>query len=167
MFTGAAVIMGVTSCGKTTVGEAVAAELGVSFTEGDRLHSPESIVKMSQGIPLTDEDRWPWLGRVGASLAGHDGRIASCSALKKAYRRAIAEQAGRAVSFILLHGDRQLLAARIAARKNHFMPPSLLDSQLATLEVPGDDELSITIDIALPVSWQAAKAKAFLLGRVG
>lgn len=165
MFDGAAVVMGVASCGKTTLGEALATSLGVPFVEGDRLHPPENVAKMSSGVPLTDEDRWPWLARIGESLAGPRGVIASCSALKRAYRERIAEKAGRPVSFVHLHGSEALLAERIAARKGHFMPASLLASQLATLEMPGTDEHALVIDIALPLQEQVKRAAAFLQAR--
>lgn len=163
MFSGAAVVMGVSSCGKTSVGEALALELGASFTEGDKLHPPENIAKMSSGVPLTDEDRWPWLSAVGKCLVAPGGKIASCSALKKIYRQHIAKIAGRPVAFVFLDGSRELLAARIAARRNHFMPPSLLDSQLKTLEPPGPDEWALRLDIAEPVAALVARAKGWLL----
>ncbi len=162
MFTGAAIVMGVASCGKTTVGEALALRLQAAFHEGDKLHAAASVEKMSKGIPLTDEDRWPWLQRVGESLNGPGPVITSCSALKKSYRQHIAQHAGRPVCFIHLHGDKALLAQRIANRKGHFMPASLLDSQLATLEMPGSEECSTMIDIALPLEKQVALAAAFL-----
>ena len=162
-FNGAVVVMGVSACGKTSVGEALAAKLHVRFVEGDKLHPPANVAKMSAGHPLTDEDRWPWLAKVGASLKGDKGVIASCSALKKIYRQRINQSAGRSVSFILLNGDKAILQKRIAARKGHFMPPSLLESQLATLEIPGPDEIAITIDIALPLETQVAQTAAFLL----
>ena len=148
-FTGACVVMGVASCGKTTVGEALGARLGVPFIEGDRLHSPESIAKMSAGIALSDDDRWPWLGRIGAAMRGQNGIIAACSALKKSYRASIAEAAGRPVFFVFLDGSRELLSARIAARQGHFMPPALLDSQLATLEPPDASEAHVRLDLSL------------------
>ncbi len=163
MFQGAAVVMGVTSCGKTTLGEALAAALQVKFVEGDRLHPPSNIAKMSAGIPLTDEDRWPWLAQVGEALQGHQGVIASCSSLKRSYRDVMRAKAARPVVFIHLHGSRDMLASRIAARKNHFMPPSLLDSQLATLEPPGRDENVVMIDIAWPLETQLSFAKSALL----
>lgn len=162
MFTGAAVVMGVASCGKTTLGEALATALGVAFVEGDTLHAPESVAKMSKGIALTDDDRWPWLARVGDALAGDAGCIASCSALKRSYRDFIRDHAKRPVIFVHLHGDKDLLQARIAARKGHFMPASLLDSQFATLEMPAMDEPHVTIDVAWPVDQQLAQALAFL-----
>ena len=163
LFTGAAVVMGVTSCGKTTVGEALAASLGVMFIEGDTLHGTANIDKMSRGIALTDEDRWPWLARVGDALQNPGGKMASCSSLKKSYRLAIAKAAGRPVHFIFLKGSRDVLAARIAARKNHFMPPSLLDSQLQTLEPPDANESHVVIEIDQPLDDQVKQALAFLL----
>lgn len=163
MFEGAAVVMGVASCGKTSVGEALAQALGAVFTEGDRLHPPANIAKMSAGIPLNDDDRWPWLGEIGKALAAPGAKIASCSALKKIYRARIAEAAGRPVAFVFLDGSRALLERRIAERKGHFMPPTLLDSQLKTLEPPGPDEWALRLDIADPVPALVEKAKAWLL----
>ncbi len=162
MFKGAAVVMGVASCGKTTLGELLAAHFKVQFVEGDKLHSPESVTKMSAGIPLMDDDRWPWLGRVGDALAGETACIASCSALKRSYRDAIRSHAKRDVAFIHLHGTRDVLAARIAGRTGHFMPASLLDSQLKTLELPGADEHFTTIDIDWQPEEQLCRAVAFL-----
>ena len=164
MFTGAAVVMGVSSSGKTLIGEGVARRLGVPFIEGDSLHAPESIAKMSAGIPLTDDDRWPWLERIGKALAGPGGQIAACSALKRSYRDAIARAAGRPLAFVLLRGDRPLLEQRIRNRSGHFMPPSLLDSQLATLEEPGPDETSIILDIADTPEQLIDQTCKFLLG---
>ena len=161
MFAGAAVVMGVASCGKTSVGEALAARLGASFTEGDRLHPKVNVEKMSAGVALTDEDRWPWLTQVGESLQGNGGRIASCSALKRAYREHIIAKAGRPVAFVFLDGSRSLLEQRIAARKGHFMPPALLASQLDTLERPAADERAKTFDIARPVDEIVAEASAW------
>jgi gluconokinase len=163
MFTGAAVVMGVASCGKTSVGEALAARLGAQFIEGDKLHPNTNVEKMSKGIPLTDQDRWPWLSLVGESLKGSEGKITSCSALKRAYREHIAQAAGRPVLFIHLDGSEDLLAQRIAARKGHFMPPSLLSSQLATLERPSFDERAKAFDIARPIDEIVAEANAWLL----
>lgn len=162
MFKGAAIVMGVTSCGKTTVGEGIAKALGVPFVEGDRLHPAANVAKMASGVPLTDEDRWPWLEQVGLSLAGVDGRIASCSALKRSYRASVARAAARPVSFVFLNGSRDLLQQRITARKGHFMPPSLLDSQLKTLELPGPDEDALWLDIAHPVAELIARAVDWL-----
>jgi gluconokinase len=162
-FTGAAVVMGVASCGKTSLGEALALALAVDFVEGDKLHPAVNVAKMSAGIPLTDDDRWPWLSQVGDRLAGTRGILASCSALKRSYRDLIRQRAGRPVAFLHLHGAKEVLAQRIANRKGHFMPASLLDSQLATLEMPGADEHALMIDVALPPLEQLRLAKAFLL----
>ena len=165
MFSGAVVVMGVTSCGKTVVGEGLAKKLGVAFIEGDKLHPAANVAKMSSGVPLTDEDRWPWLEEIGRSLAGTEGKIASCSALKRVYRERIAKAAGRPVAFVFLDGSRELLSQRINARKNHFMPPSLLDSQLKTLEPPGADENALRLNIADTVPVLVDKAASWLKGK--
>jgi gluconokinase len=149
-FSDAIVVMGVASCGKTTLGAALAQQLGLAFTEGDTLHAAESVAKMSAGIPLTDDDRWPWLARVGDILRGTVGHVVSCSALKRQYRVAITKAAQRPVTFIHLRGSRAVLEQRMTARQGHFMPASLLDSQLAILEIPGADENAISIDIDQP-----------------
>lgn len=163
VFNGACVVMGVASCGKTTVGAALAEYLHVPFIEGDRLHSPENIAKMSSGFPLTDEDRWPWLSEIGRAMRGTTGIVASCSALRKSYREAIARAAERPVSFVFLQGSRELLAKRSAARKGHFMPPALLESQLATLEPPDCSERHVTLDLEMPLEALVAAAANYLL----
>ncbi len=167
MFRDAVIVMGVTSCGKTSVGEGLAKELDCPFIEGDQLHPPANIAKMSAGNPLNDADRWPWLEAIGKAMkaeceAGR-GVVAACSALKKSYRQKLAEAAGRPVTFIFLHGSRELLAARMAERKGHFMPTSLLDSQLATIEIPGPDEDAVHLDVVLPVDELVNRAKAYLM----
>jgi gluconokinase len=162
-FKGAAVVMGVASCGKTSVGELLAEKLSAHFIEGDRLHPATNVAKMSAGNPLTDEDRWPWLRAIGESLAGKEAAIASCSALKRIYREAITKAAQRPVYFIYLHGSRELLEQRIGARRGHFMPATLLDSQLRTLEEPASDELALRLDISMTVNDLAEHAKAWLL----
>jgi gluconokinase len=164
-FKGACVVMGVASCCKTSVGELLAEKLSAHFVEGDRLHPARNVAKMSAGNPLTDEDRWPWLAAMGGALAGREGAVGSCSALKRVYREAIAKAAQRKVYFIYLSGSRELLQERINARQGHFMPPSLLASQLQTLEPPGPDELALTLDIAEPLEVLAQKAKAWLLAQ--
>ncbi len=108
-FSDAVVLMGVASCGKTTIGEALARHLGNAFLEGDKLHSPENVAKMSAGIPLTDEDRWPWLAWVGTASQGNVGRVVLCSALKRVYRTAIVNAANRPVKFVHLHGTLAVL----------------------------------------------------------
>ena len=167
MFKGAAIIMGVTSCGKTSVGEGLAQVLQCAFIEGDLLHPAANIAKMSAGHPLNDADRGPWLAAVGAAMKAErdkgNGIIASCSALKKIYRMKLAEAAHTPLKFIFLHGSKEILAERIAARKGHFMPPSLLESQLKTLEIPGTDEAALHLDVALPISELVKRARIFLL----
>ncbi|RWF64562.1 MAG: gluconokinase [Mesorhizobium sp.] len=146
------VVMGVTGSGKTTVGEALADAISATYVDGDKLHPQANIAKMSAGIPLDDADRWPWLAKVGATLRQRPTPvIVGCSALKRAYRDFITEQAGAPVLFIYLDGSRALISQRMHERTGHFMPTSLLDSQFATLEVPGKDEnaIAVTIDAEL------------------
>jgi carbohydrate kinase (thermoresistant glucokinase family) len=141
------VIMGVSGSGKTTVGSAVAARLGWRFIDGDTLHPPGNIAKMAGGAPLTDADRAPWLAAVARQLASGGDAIAACSALRRAYRLAIAE-AVPGVLFVHLTVPAGTLAARMRTREGHFMPASLLDSQLSTLEPLGPGESGIAIDAA-------------------
>src|SRR5258705_4834283 len=148
------VVMGVSGSGKTTIAKALANRLGWAFEEGDDLHPGSDIAKMRSGHPLDDRDRWPWLEKVaewidGWRQAGKSGVI-TCSALKRSYRDFLVR--GRPdVRLLYLHGDVELIAARLTARKEHFMPASLLDSQLATLEEPDDDEQPIYADVGRPV----------------
>jgi carbohydrate kinase (thermoresistant glucokinase family) len=142
--------MGVSGSGKTTVGAALADALGLRFVDGDALHPVANVTKMAAGIPLDDADREPWLDAIGAVLA--DGPVVvACSALKRAYRDRLRAAAPR-LELVFLEGARELLAARMGARPGHFMPTSLLDSQLATLEPPTEDEHPLTVDIATPVA---------------
>ena len=133
------VVMGVAGSGKTVVGTALAAALGVAFVEGDDHHPPENRAKMAAGVPLDDEDRRGWLDALAARIAearrADAGLVVSCSALKRRYRDRLRE-ADPELRFVHLSGGRELIAARLAARRGHFMPPSMLDSQLATLETP-------------------------------
>jgi gluconokinase len=140
------VVMGVSGCGKTTVGRAFARAVGARFVDGDDLHPAGNVAKMSAGVPLTDADRWPWLDRVGQELTG--GVVIGCSALKRAYRDRIRAVAGP-VRFLHLAGSREVIAARMAAR-THFMPLGLLDSQFVALEPLGADENGVTVDIDQP-----------------
>ena len=143
------VVMGVAGCGKTTIGEHLAAETGGTFLDGDAFHPPANIEKMSRGDPLTDADRWPWLEIFGREIASRKGLvIGGCSSLKRAYRDVITKAAGEPVLFICLDGSRELIADRMGKREGHFMPTSLLDSQFATLEIPAKDENAILVDIA-------------------
>lgn len=144
------VIMGVSGCGKSTVGAALAARLGLAYRDGDDLHPAANVEKMRAGQPLGDADRWPWLDRVAAVLKDEAPVIIGCSALRRAYRDRIRSGAGGPVHFVHLSGQRDLIAARMATRAGHYMPLSLLDSQFATLEPPGPDE-ALTIDIDQPL----------------
>lgn len=147
----AIIVMGVSGCGKSSVGDGLAAHFGLPFIEGDSLHPPANVEKMSHGTPLTDDDRWPWLERIGAEisakLAAGSGIIVSCSSLKKAYRDLLRRAAGGRLLFVYLHGSPALLAERMLARKGHFMPASLLESQLRTLENPTGEPDVLTIPI--------------------
>ena len=140
------VVMGVSGCGKSSVGEEIARLTAAHFVDGDDLHPAANKAKMGAGIPLDDEDRWPWLEKVGATLAAPEGAIVACSALKKVYRDRIRSVAPDTI-FVHLDGSRDLLWERMSARQNHFMPVSLLDSQLAILEPLGADEKGVTLSI--------------------
>lgn len=139
------VVMGVSGCGKSRIGAGLAAALGARFIDGDSLHPPANIAKMSRGEPLTDADRAPWLAAVGAALT--DNTVIACSALKRAYRDLIRNTAAAPVTFLYLQGARETLLSRMSTRPGHFMPTTLLDSQLATLEPPAPDERHLTADI--------------------
>ncbi len=152
-----AVIMGVSGCGKSSVGEALAMRLGIPYRDGDDLHPPANVEKMRAGIPLTDDDRWPWLDRVAKVLATEAPVIVGCSALRRTYRERLRKGAGGPVRFIHLTGRREVITGRMALRTGHYMPSSLLDSQFAALEAPGPDEaLAIDIDQPLDVIITAA-----------
>ena len=147
------VVMGVTGCGKSTIGRAWAQAIGASCIEGDDHHPPANIEKMSRGEPLDDDDRWPWLRVFARTLSARPGRVVgSCSSLKRSYREAIVDAAGEPVVFIYLNGSPELIAGRLAMRKGHFMDPGLLDSQFDALETPLDSEPVITVDIDNGVS---------------
>lgn len=145
------ILMGVAGCGKSSVGEAISARTGIAYRDGDDLHPAANVEKMRAGIPLTDEDRWPWLDQVGRELADKAPLIIGCSALKRVYRDRIRALAGGPVTFVHLAGSRDLIAGRMAQRTGHYMPLSLLDSQFAALEVPQPDEGALTADISQPL----------------
>jgi gluconokinase len=156
------VVMGVAGSGKTTIASGLAEKLGVPFVEGDSLHPIANVKKMANGIPLTDEDRWPWLAAIGERmeverLTGH-GVVVSCSALRHTYRDCLRKEVHGKVHFILLDGSRELIRDRMKKRKGHFMPPALLDSQFATLEKPTPDEHAVILDISNNVPTLLAEA---------
>ena len=145
------VVMGVSGCGKSTVGAQLAATLGLEFLEGDTLHPPGNVAQMAAGVALSDADRAGWLQtlaeRIGEARLAGTGLVLSCSALKRAYRD-ILRQGAPDLHFVHLQGDYEVLAARMAARTGHYMPMSLLASQLETLEVPGPQENAQTFSVA-------------------
>jgi len=159
------VVMGVSGCGKSTVGKLLARSLSAEFLEGDDLHPPRNIERMAAGIALTDKDRRDWLLAIAQQLAdaraGRHALVVSCSALKHSYRDTLRNAASQ-LAFVHIHASRALLQARLDARADHFMPGTLLDSQLQTLEPPGADERAITLDAALPAAQIAAQAAAWL-----
>jgi carbohydrate kinase (thermoresistant glucokinase family) len=153
------IVMGVSGSGKSTIGSVLAASLGWPFLEGDALHPAANVAKMAAGHPLTDADRLPWLQAIGQRMdawtAAGVGGVVACSALRRAYRDVLrGDTNGRrggpgGVRFVLLDVDRDELADRMAHRHGHFMPPALLDSQLATLERPGTDERAVTVRLGV------------------
>ena len=147
------VVMGVSGSGKTTVARGIAGRTGLIFAEADDFHSPANVAKMRSGIPLGDEDRWPWLRALAQwmgeqAAAGHCTVIA-CSALRRAYRDVLRSGPAHGVDLVLLDGPPELIRRRLLARRGHYMPPSLLDSQLATLEPLGPDEHGVVLDLRL------------------
>ena len=152
------VVMGVSGCGKTTVGRLLAQHLGVPFIEGDELHPPRNVELMAAGIALTDEDRAGWLEAVASELACRpEGAVVSCSALRRRYRDLL-RHAVPALRLVHLHGERALLEQRLARRRGHYMPASLLDSQLQTLEPPAADEHPLELEITEPPEALARRA---------
>jgi gluconokinase len=142
--------MGVAASGKSLIGAALARAMGVEFVEGDQFHSAENVQRMSRGVPLTDDDRAQWLrslaARIRKAKEAGAGLVISCSALKRSYRDILRAGASD-LRLVFLKGDRALIAARLAGRRGHFMPPSLLESQFATLEEPSPDENAWVCDI--------------------
>jgi gluconokinase len=151
----AIVVMGVSGCGKSTLVTHLAASLSCPGLEGDDFHAPESIAKMRTGQALDDADRWPWLDRLGAAIGDavrEEGvALAACSALKRRYRERLEQAAGLPLLFVLLDGARDEIAAHLATRTSHYMPPSLLDSQFAALERPMPDERALILHCYAPV----------------
>ena len=147
------VVMGVSATGKTTVAEQLAEELDCEFVEGDSLHPRQNIEKMEHGIPLTDDDRWPWLQAIAELVAvrDHEGTstVVTCSALKRSYRNVLRDAAP--TFFVHLHAPFEVLEQRMQLRTKHFMPTSMLRSQFDTLEELGDDEDGAVVDVSPPV----------------
>jgi gluconokinase len=159
------VLMGVCGCGKTTVGEALAKELGWAFLDADGFHPEANVTKMANGIALTDDDRWPWLDRLVAEMRAINARgahaVLGCSALKQAYRDRLS-RAGE-LRWVYLKGDAATIEPRMASRRGHYMPPSLLASQFAALEEPSG---TLVIDIRQDVAAQVAQIATSLQSTV-
>lgn len=162
------VVMGVAGSGKTTIGQALAEALNTTFIDGDDYHPRANVEKMGRGEALSDHDRWPWLNLVMGAMRGHVARneqlnrkagnaeaagcsVAACSALRRPYRDFMTEAAGEPIFFAHLHGAREIMHRRLMDKEDHFMPSQQLDTQLATLEHLGPNELGLTVDVALPV----------------
>lgn len=156
------IAMGVSSSGKTSVGKALARRLHAPFLDGDGYHSDANKEKMRSGVPLVDEDRWPWLRAHARALReAADAKgvvVGASSALRRSYRDYLTAEAGEPILFILLHGPKELIAERIAKRQHDYMPASLLDSQFATLELPDPDENVLTLAIDDPIETLADRA---------
>lgn len=165
----AIVVMGVSGSGKTTLASAVAGALGYTFVEGDDLHPAANVAKMSAAVALTDDDRWPWLGRVAAQIRDLNeiGCVISCSALKRSYRDYIRNQAGGGVTFVYQEVDDMTLANRLKSRPGHYMHPSLLDSQLATLERPDADEAALHLSGRLSPEILSRQVLEYFMGSEG
>lgn len=147
------IVMGVSSSGKSTIGQSVARRLHVPFLDGDGYHPEANVEKMRAGTPLTDEDRWPWLEALAKALGEaaekKGASVGACSALKSAYRKFLTQQAGEPILFVYLEGSKEVIGERMAKRQHEYMPASLLDSQFDTLEVPDAETENV---LALPVT---------------
>lgn len=155
------VVMGVAGVGKSLIGAKLAEQLGLPFLEGDAYHPAENVAKMRGGVPLDDVDRWPWLEALGRDAARRGACVVACSALKESYRKRLRRHAPRAV-FVHLRGRPEVIAKRLAARTGHYMPPTLLDSQIATLETPRN---AIVVDIDAAPETVLARIRAALRKR--
>jgi gluconokinase len=162
------VVMGVCGCGKTTIAQKLATRTGSPFVEGDDLHPTANKKKMSSGVALGDDDRWSWLDAIAAKAATLSTKnncvVVSCSALKRIYRQRL-QCSNETTIFVHLTGVRSLLEQRMTGRHGHFMPAGLLDSQLATLEIPGPDENVLTLDIATEPDRLVAEIQKYLNDR--
>lgn len=163
------VVLGVCGCGKSTLGASLAKHLKKPFLDGDDFHPAENKEKMLQGTPLNDADRWPWLDALARSLAAQ-GReaglaVAACSALRRVYRERLVAVAAEPILFVMLNGSSELIAQRLASRTGHFMPATMLQSQLAILEPPQADEQAITLDISQSVPFMVRQVHDHLFAR--
>jgi carbohydrate kinase (thermoresistant glucokinase family) len=162
------IVMGVAGTGKSTVAGLLAERLNWELQEGDDLHPPANVAKMAAGIPLDDQDRWPWLDAIAAWIASKRERgepgLVTCSALKRSYRDRLR---GPDVIFVFLNGPREVIEARMTSRKDHYMPLSLLDSQLATLEPPTSDENVLEVNLSADTHEEVAEVLQALEGRIG
>lgn len=156
-----AMVMGVSGGGKSSLGRALADHLGAMFIDADDLHPPENIAWMAAGKPLDDEMRWPWLDACGAAMAGHERVILACSALKRSYRDRL-RVAVPDVRIVYPELTFEIVSARLAVREGHFMPPSLLESQFATLEAPSADESPILVSGTANIAEGVAQAASGL-----
>ncbi len=154
-------VMGVSGSGKSSVGAALAARLGISFLEGDALHPPANVAKMAAGVPLDDADRAPWLAAIAAWMAARRDGVVACSALKRAYRDRL-RRAAPDLRVVALLPPERVLAERLGHRVGHFMPGSLLASQLATLETPEADERALLVTVDDPLATTVERAAAWL-----
>ena len=164
--------MGVSGSGKSTLGALLASKLNCPFLEGDDFHDARAVAKMTAGLPLDDDDRWPWLDRLGSaigeSLASGGRVVAACSALKRCYRERLRGAIAGPTRFVLLDASHDELLRRLTHRSGHYMPASLLESQLATLERPGVDEAVFTLDAAAPPEQLCEIVQAWLAdARIG
>lgn len=143
------IVMGVCGSGKSTIARQLAGAMNASYLDADDYHPPTNVAKMSRGEALNDEDRWPWLKDFSRAMVSQPTHcVGACSALKKSYRVCLSAEAQEPVLFVYLEGNKALLEQRMSARTEHFMPTTLLDSQLATLEIPTIDEYAISVDIS-------------------
>ena len=155
------IVMGVTGCGKTTVGALLAGRIGATFLDGDDYHPDANVAKMSSGQPLNDEDRWPWLDRLGEvmeqAVEDHGGVVLACSALRRVYRDRLRKACTQPPHFVHLAGSRKLIHDRMSARREHYMPVGLLDSQIATLEPIEPGEKASVLEIDAPADQIVAR----------
>lgn len=167
----AIIAMGVSGSGKSTLGALLANKLDCPFLEGDDFHDARAIAKMSAGQPLDDDDRWPWLDRlglaVGEALTSGGRVVAACSALRRSYRERLRGAIAAPTRFVMLDASHDELLRRLTSRSDHYMPASLLESQLATLERPGADEAVFTLNAGAPPERLCEIAHSWLEGQAG